>query len=231
MYLKRATRLKENFNNSNWSLNDDQSSPDDRWYCFYKSNGTCDVRTSVSGPRTTKVLYLNPEYIEGATRSVFLRNKQLFRDFECVFDMRTVAHNRTPTPNNWETAWIIFRFTDNWHHYYMLIQRDGGLEVGRKDYAEQIDQQIFLVTNANDAPTFTLGKWYNVRMKCIANHIQIWIDNVLQCDITDDGSFGFDSNTSGLPPPPTSQMLEGYFVFYSEDAEVEFDNFGIRQLD
>lgn len=232
-YSRKRTRLKDNFENSSWSLNDDQTSPDGRWYCYYKSQGTADVRTSTAGggnTRTGKVVYLKPQHVEGQTRAAFVRNTTLWSDFECVFDMRTVSQNRPVSPNNWEVSWIIFRFTDNWHHYYMLIQADGGLELGRKDYAEQIEQQQFLVTNANNAPTFVMGKWYNIRLRCEKNKIKVWIDGVLQCDITDDGSFGFDSLTSGNPPPPTQQLMEGYFAFYSEDAEVEYDNFAIRSL-
>lgn len=224
--VRRRTRFKDNFDSSSWSLNDGQSTAD--WNCNYKSNGNADVRTS-SG-RVGKVHYQKPEYVAGQTRAVFVRNKVQYYNFEAVFDMRTVSHNRTPTPNNWETAWCIFRYTDDWHHYYMLIQRDGGLEVGRKDYVTQIEEQIFLVTNANNAPIFVLNQWYNIRIRCVGFNIKIWINDVLQCNILDDGTFGTDSNTGGLPAPPTSQLLGGYIGFYSEDAETEFDNFAIRAL-
>jgi hypothetical protein len=75
-----------------------------------------------------------------------------------------------------------------------------------------------------------MGQWYNVRIRSIANTIKIWIDGVLQCDITDDGTFGTDSDTGGLPPAPTSAMYGGYCGFYNEDAEVEYDHFAIRAL-
>jgi hypothetical protein len=228
--MRRRARFKENFDASSWSLSDTQTSADGRWYCEYKSAGTADVRTSTGSSRTGKVHYQKPSYTSGQTKSVYVRNTVQYYDFECVFDMRTVTQNRTPTPNNWETAWVIFRFTDNWHHYYLLIQGDGGLELGRKDYATQIEQQQFLVTNANTAPPFVLGQWYNIRIRCYRYQIKVWIDGVLQCNITDDGTFGFDSNGGGIPPPPTTALLGGYFGFYNEDAEAEFDNFVIRAL-
>ena len=102
--------------------------------------------------------------------------------------------------------------------------------MGRKDYAQQIEQQQFLLTNANNAPSFVMGQWYNIKIRSVGTNIKIWIDGVLRCNITDDGTFGLDSNTGGLPPAPTSALLGGYFGFYNEDAEVEYDNFAIRAL-
>jgi hypothetical protein len=227
MTVRKRTRFKDNFDSSSWSLTDGQSTDD--WHCNYVSLGTADVRTTTG--RTGKVHYQKPAYVNLETRAVFVRNKVQYYDFECVFDMRTVSQNRTPaSPNNWEVAWFMWHYTDDWHHYYMLIQADGGLEVGRKDYATQIEEQQFLVTNGNTAPSFVMGQWYNVRIRSIANTIKIWIDGVLQCDITDDGTFGTDSDTGGLPPAPTSAMYGGYCGFYNEDAEVEYDHFAIRAL-
>lgn len=225
--MRKRTRFKDNFDTSSWSLSDGQSTDD--WHCNYKSNGIADVRNA-SGGRVGKVHYQKPEYVSGQTRAVFVRNKVQYYNFECVFDMRTVAQNRTPTANNWETAWCIFRYTDDWHHYYMLIQADGGLEVGRKDYATQIEEQIFLVTNGNTAPSFNLGSWYNVKIRCVNNAIKIWINGTLQCDIIDDGTFGTDSNTGTTPAAPSTAMYGGYIGFYNEDAESEYDNFVIRAL-
>lgn len=225
--MRKRTRFKDNFDSSSWDLDDGQSTSD--WNCNYNSGGTADIRTTTG--KTGKVHYQKPAYVNGETRAVYVRNKVQYYDFEAVWDMRTVSHNRTPaSPNNWEVAWCIFRYTDDWHHYYFLIQRDGGLEVGRKDYATQVEQQQFILTNTNDAPTFALNQWYNIRLRCVGYNIKIWIDGTLRCNITDDGTFGLDSNTGGLPPAPTAQMLGGYIGFYNEDAEVEFDNFVIRAL-
>ena len=229
--MRRRDRMKDNFDSSSWSLSDGQDSPDGKWHCNYKSGGTAACQTSSGGSRTGgKVMFLQPSYTSGQTKAVFVRNRTKFYDFELTFDMRTVSQNRTPTPNNWEVGWLIFRYTDDWHHYYMLIQRDGGLELGRKDYFPHVEQQQFLVTNANNAPTFVLGQWYNFKLRCVKNNIRVWIDGVSQCNITDDGSFGFDSATGGTPPAPSSALYGGYFGPYNEDAAVEYDNVVCRAL-
>lgn len=227
MVQRRRTRLKDNFDSSSWSLSDGQESTN--WHCNYISSGTADVRNATS-PRIGKVCYLKPGFVDNETRATFVRTKVQYNDFEMVVDIRTVSQNRPVSPNNWEVAWIMWHYTDDWHHYYTLIQADGGLEMGRKDYATQIEGQQFLVTNGNTAPSFVMGQWYNIRIRSVGSTIKIWVDGVLRCNVTDDGTFGLDSATDGLPPPPTAAMLGGYVGFYCEDAEVEYDNFAIRAL-
>ena len=76
-----------------------------------------------------------------------------------------------------------------------------------------------------------MGQWYTVRIKAVGNHLQIWVDGTLVIDMVDDGSVGFDSNTGGLPAPPTAAMYAGTFNPYTEDAEVEFVDVQVASLE
>jgi hypothetical protein len=123
----------------------------------------------------------------------------------------------------------MWHYTATNHHYYGLIQRNGGLEVGKKDFPEVIEQQVFLLTTGDTSPSFSLGQWYNIKIRMVGYSIKIWIDGVLRCDIIDEPGEG---NLNGQPymEPPSADMLHGHFCFYSEDAQVHYDNFVIRQL-
>lgn len=166
------------------------------------------------------------EFETHATFNLFIESQ--FSDFDVTIDMKTISQLRQNfPPNAWETAWILFRYTDNWHHYYLVL-KTSGIELGRKDYATQIEQQIFLVTNGS--PTVSLGNWQNLRIRAVKNRFTVWVDGVFAFDFLDDGSVGYDTNTGGLPAPPSAAMYNGYIGLYTEDAEVEFNNFTVAEV-
>ncbi len=63
-----------------------------------------------------------------------------------MWDMRTISQSATlfRSPNRWEVTWLMLRFTDDWHHYWVMTYSDGHMEIGRKDYVISQEQQIFL---------------------------------------------------------------------------------------
>lgn len=233
MTLRRRTRVKDNFEGSNYTLTGSQTSSNGKWTCDYNGGGTVEVKSD--NVRTSKIMRTCPAApipeTLGSTRAAKVDSTTDVYDFECTFDMKTFAQTKgVGNTNNWEVAWFMWHYTDGWHHYYMLIQKDGGLELGRKDYATQIEQQQFLVTNGNTAPSFVMGQWYNVKIRMVGFNIKVWIDGTLQCNITDDGTFGYDSNGGGIPPAPTAAMLHGTCCFYGEDSDCYYDNFVMRAL-
>jgi hypothetical protein len=220
--------LKDDFSTTVYNITaDNQDTANKIWHCVYKSNGIINTRIEDA---TRTVLYMKPEYVTGQTRSCLMLTNQCFSDFDCTFDMKTKSQNRTPTPNGWEVAWFMFNFYDDWHHYYMLIHSNGGLEIGRKDYNTQIEQQIFLVTTANTSPKFTLNKWFNIRVIKKGIHITVYVDGIKIADFDDNGTVGTDSSTGLKPKPPSSKMLHGNIGFYCEDAEVCYNNLVINQI-
>lgn len=217
-------RIIDKFRGSTYEITDDEDSPNDIWHCEYAGGGVAGVINSGGN----NVFRIDPALDQPNTRACRVETQQEFYDFEAVIDMKTVAQNRTG-PNNWEVGWIMFRYTVTNHHYSFLIQANGGCELSKKDFPEVIEQQVFLETTNDSSPTFSLGQWFHIRIRCVGYHIKIWVDGILRIDIIDEPGEG---NLNGEPymEPPSADLLHGKFCMYSEDAEVYYRKFGIRSL-
>lgn len=209
-------------------VKDTDMSADKKWFCNYMSTGTI---TSKDG-----TLYMKPEYVPNATRACLVTSSSsstsTFGDFNANFSMMTESQNRTPTPNAWETAWFMWHFTDNWHHYFMSLHSDGQIEIGRKDYSQKIEQEIYLYTSGPGKVANPLKTWHEYDLSIIDNNrIVLLVDKVLVCDITDNGTIGSDSAKNyAKPAPPSAQIRFGKMGFYCEDSAVRFDNLIVRVL-
>lgn len=225
----------DTFNWSNYTLNDGEISPNGRWRCIYNGFGIVGVQEDV--------MTLQPQDNEEGTSACLILAQKCFFNFDATFKMKTVSQNRD-VPNAWETAWFMFRFTDDTHHYYCMLKSNGGFELGKKDYIKlgttqvitpdnQIhdvasqDQQQFLFTS--EGHSFTLDTWYNFRVKAVGRNIKVWINDELMCDVTDDGTIGFDSITGGLAQV-SSVMSNGKIGFYVEDCKGQFDNIYVNNI-
>jgi len=226
---KFAPVLYDNFNDGTYSVTVGSTSPNGKWTnVFMGDTGSSGVRFTSS--TNSNVMWLIPQAstAPGETHATENRTTTTWNDFDAIFKMRTLQQLRTGrAPNTWETAWMIFRYTDDWHHYYFTIKTNG-CEFGRKDYFPHIEQQIYLATTGT--PRATMNQWYKIRILALGNEFKIWVDDSLVVNLKDDGSVGFDGNTSGLPAPPTAAMYVGSFNPYTEDAEVEFDNLSVLKL-
>lgn len=215
----------DDFEAGTYSFTQGGTSPNSKWTNSYLGGvgATSGVRFSASAG--SNVMWEKPQASTSAGESHSTLNLSAadWYNFDLTFRQRTVSQLRTgSTPNAWEVAWLIFRYTDDWHHYYLLI-KSSGVELGRKDYFPHVEQQMFLATPST--PTISIGNWDTIRIKAIGNHFTIWINGAQVIDMADDGTVGFDSNTGGLPPAPTAAMYHGKLGPYTEDAEVEFDSF------
>lgn len=222
---------QDNFDAGTYSFTEGGLSPNSKWDNQYLGGTGSSSGVRASASAGNNVMWLVPQASVGefethATFNLFIENQ--FADFDITVDLKTVQQLRTGfTPYAWETAWILFRYTDNWHHYYLVL-KTSGIELGRKDYATEIEQQIFLVTNGT--PTVSLGNWQNLRIRAVKNKFTVWVNGVFAFDFVDDGSVGYDTNTGGLPAPPSAAMYNGYIGLYTEDAEVEFNNFTVSEV-
>lgn len=218
----------DNYEAGTYSFTEGGTSPNGKWTNTYLggTGATSGVRTSDGD----KVMFEKPQVSTSApeTHATLNMFNTTFGDFDLTVDLKNVAQLRTgSTPNAWETAWILFRFTDNWHHYYLAL-KTSGIELGRKDYATMIEQQIFLVTNAT--PFTVIGRWEYIRLRAIGNRFTVWVNGSLAFDFVDDGSTGYDTNTGLTPAPPSAAMYSGKIGLYNEDAEVEFNNFSVAEV-
>lgn len=249
--------LLDNFTSAvpiEYTLKDDQISPNKLWKCVYASYGRVCV-TNISTPtngRTGKCLSMKPKAVQD-TASCLVLSQEKFKDFDMTFYMRTVAFNRLK-PNSWETAWVMFRYTDDklpsgeedlHHHYYMYIGTNGQVEIGKKDYelyngglitpdgikvpGDQEHQQ-YLFTDAK--VKFAEKKWFKVRVICKDRNIKLYIDDKLIADITDDGKIGMDEATGKRPLGymASEKMLSGKVGFYCEDSAVEFGDIEVKSI-
>ena len=135
---------------------------------------------------------LNVNAYEGTSASLVLTESSYYGDFDVTFSVRTISQKRvTPaTANSWEVAWFMWHFNESegedFHHYYLALKSNGGIELGRKDNAVAAEEQYFL----NTAGTFSYvaGTWYKVRVRVVSNAITVWVDDVQKIDMVDNGS-------------------------------------------
>jgi len=156
------------------------------------------------------VLGLNPRAptAPGETHSSLVTTNQSFGDLDMTVRVRTLNQSRTGSAANpWETAWLLWHFTDNTHFYY-IVPKTNGFELGKEDPAYP-GAQRFLVTSSNR--TFAAGSWYTIRVRQAGNAISVWIDGSLMATFTDNER-PYKSGAIGL---------------YAEDSHAQFDNVSV----
>ncbi len=237
--------FQDDFGSGNYTLNGGQISPNKLWKCIYTGFGTVGVQLlqNPTNGRTGSCMSIRPQVNQSGTSACLVLSEPQFGDFDTEFYMRTFASTRS-SPRNWETAWFMFRYTDNTHHYYFYIGRNGNVEIGKKDYVKvgtnQIktpdgkvttvnnqDQQVFLKTDGK--VVFTLQKWYKIRLIVKGYNIKLYIDDKLIADITDNGTTGSWLGQK-VNFKPSTTMLKGKLGMYGEDSNDEYDNIIVNDL-
>lgn len=209
-----TTGIVDNFDNGTFVLNEGAISPNGLWRGVYVSGGALQQK-KMAGSATDGVMSLEPRAVTAPdqTSAPLILSTRDLTNFDMSFQMRTVAQLRTGSaPHNWETAWILFRYTDVTHHYYFVI-KNNGLELGKKDNAignTNLEDQIFLATPGY--PPLVLGQWYTVRIIAQGFHIQVFVNGIKLIDFTDPDVHD-----------PT-KMSHGMIGLYAEDSRVEFNN-------
>ncbi|MFE3830621.1 family 16 glycoside hydrolase [Streptomyces sp. NPDC059092] len=115
--------------------------------------------------------------------------------------MRTVEQLRTPEPNPWEVAWLVWAYTDPEHFYYLAL-KPNGWELGKRD-PEYRGGQRFLATGT---PRFAVGDWSDIRVRQYGPRMTVVVDGREVVAFTD------------TERPYTAGSVGGY----TEDARVEF---------
>lgn len=192
-------------------ISEGQTSPDGKWKVKYLSGGVIESKNGV--------MHMAPRVVTAPsqTSAPQLNSTRTFKNFQLDLDMRTNKQLRTgSTPNTWEAAWIIIRFTNedpkSNHHYYFVIKTNG-TEFGKKDNPKDdptLERQIFLHTTPT--PTLKIG---------ITNHITITVD-AFKFNIKVDGVTVVDMIDPQVNYPEL--MAQGLVCLYAEDADVVFDN-------
>jgi F5/8 type C domain/Domain of Unknown Function (DUF1080) len=193
------------------------SNNDKKWVVKYTGHGFAGIVTT-EGDGSNYQMYPAVSKSINETHATLVRSKDKFSDFKVVADVMTEEQLRqNSSPNPWEVAWILFRYTDTFHYYWFTL-KPNGFELGKKDCNSCIDPaegQIILLTGS--LPTLKIGYWSQWTIDAKNNHIMISVDGNRIIDYV-------DANMS-------KTLSTGQLVMYTEDAKVSFDNFYLAQYD
>ncbi|KJS59587.1 calcium-binding protein [Streptomyces rubellomurinus] len=142
-----------------------------------------------------------PARTPAETHAGLIVSTRQYQDLTLRATLRTVAQLRTPTPNPWEVAWLVWAYTDPDHFYYVIL-KPNGWELGKRDPAYPGGQR-FLATG--DQP-FPVDHPADVRVTQHGPHLEATVDG--------HPLVAFDDHER---PYPT-----GSIGAYTEDAHVEF---------
>ncbi len=195
------------------------------WRSLYQGYGTTMVEQD-----GTRVLSQSPTPSTslGETHaSLVLSQLVVEGDFTLSARLRTVQQLRTPTPNAWEVAWVLWHYTDEGHFYY-FAPKTNGWELAKVDNS-RVDPngpactwpsyencrypgaQRYLATGTS--PTFPVGRFYEVRVTQKLDTMTVWVDGQSIVTFTDHET-PYHSGAIGL---------------YNEDAHVHFDNIRVTR--
>lgn len=177
------------------------------WLSVYDGFGTNQVVVT----NGNKVLAQAPRasLLPDETHASLVVTRKSFEDVVLRVRLKTVAHLRTILPNPWETAWVLWNYTDDEHFYYLAL-KPNGWELGKEDPAYP-GAQRFLATGSS--PVFPIGKWYRVRIRQVGATIDVSVDGEHLVSFTD-GERPYRQGAVGL---------------YNEDADVRFDAVRVHQ--
>ncbi len=105
---------------------------------------------------------LSPQAATGPsiTHAALARAPAPAGDLTVSVRVRTPHRLRHGRPNPWEVGWLIWRYTDDRHFYYLVLKQNG-FELGKEDPAYPGDQR-FLITG--DRPRFDVTAEHTVRV-------------------------------------------------------------------
>lgn len=217
-----ALDLYDNFEGPAYTITDNQTSPNGKWFNKYNgfgASGTVTIRPLTPTDSNNTVFYEEPKTSTSPneTHAALTLTTQTYEDVEMHLKVKTNKQLRqNSTPNPWEVAWIMWRYQDDWHHYYFIF-KPNGIELGKKQNENQAEEQIFLYT-ANE-PKLKIDEWNTWYIKMSGNHIEIWLE-------MPDGSMqrvvNYHDNAPIVGP--------GNIGLYTEDAHVQFDDVYIASL-
>ena len=216
--------LYENFEAHTYTITDNQTSPNGKWFNKYSGLGTSGTVRIISSltpynNNSNTVFYEKPKTSThiNETHAALTLTTPVYEDVEMHLKVKTNQQLRqNSTPNPWEVAWIMWRYHDDWHHYYFIF-KPNGVELGKKQNDNQVEEQIFLYT-ANE-PILKINEWNTWYLKMSDNHIEIWLEMA-------DGFWQRVVNYYDNEPITGP----GKIGLYTEDAYVQFDDVYIASL-
>lgn len=210
--------LYDDFENMTYTFGDGQISPDNKWLNVDSGQGSIGVSSDANNTENNMLLiYPKMSKSSAETHSSFVTTTRNFSNFDMSVDLNTVNQTReNAPPKPWETTWIYFRYTDDFHYYWFVL-KPTGIELGKKDCdtcTDPLEGQVFLYTD--EIPALKLGEWSNVNIRAIGNNITVAVNGTEVVDFADDTM------------SPT--LANGSVGIYAEDAIAAVDNFRIEEI-
>jgi len=142
----------------------------------------------------------------GETHSALMLSQASFSgDFSFGASVLTDQQLRlNSAPNPWETAWVVWDYTDNDHFYYFALKTNGW-ELGKRDPAYAGGQR-FLATGSDTS--FLLKTWYQVSVAQSGGTMAVSVDGRQIVSFAD----------------AERPYASGQLGLYAEDARIYVDN-------
>jgi len=195
------------------------------WTARYDGYGRVGIKQTKSG---NKMLYQRPMASKSLneTHASLVLSKEEYSTNEISLRSKVVRQLRTPVPNSWETAWVLWNYKHD-HHFYYFTLKTGGWELGKVDNAKADPNgpsclwpeylnckypgaQRYLATGSS--PTTKVGKWDRIRVMQEGNLITVYAAGKKVTEYRD----------------TNNPYYEGRVGLYNEDASVLFDKIDIN---
>jgi hypothetical protein len=228
--INRPTTISNTFNDdfqgNTYQLTDGQTSPNGKWKAVYSGHGSMGtaIDNSTSGS-SNNYFFEKPKtsVCDNETSASLVTTSKTFSDFQMTLDVKTVRQLRQNSPPNaWETAWVFWHYTDEFH-YYGLVLKMNGFQIEKKDNNVSCDCEIYLVDVPH--PKVKLDKWQTITIRVTDSasgtpHIKVWVDGLVAEEFTD----------NSIHQPNSPKLAAGAMGMYNEDSFVNFDNVTIIPL-
>lgn len=180
------------------------------WFLNFNGYGDVGIEAESTSSIPNNVLYLKPKPATDSnqTHAALVTSTSTMGDLILYLRIKTVKQLRTPKPNEWETAWVIWHYRDDKHFYYFALKTNGW-ELGKEDPAYPGSQR-FLCSGA--MPKANLGAFDGIRIQQIESTIKVNVNDREILSFTD----------------RERPYLNGKLGLYSEDAYVQFDDISAR---
>jgi hypothetical protein len=142
------------------------------WVARFNGLGTVSI---VNDAKMGPALELSPKgsTMADETHAALVTTAAQLGDFDATVVMLTVKQLRTPTPNGWESAWILWRYVDREHFYYLNLNASGW-ELGKED-ATRTPARRFLITGA--VPALVVGRPNTIRIVQRGDTFSVFADS------------------------------------------------------
>jgi hypothetical protein len=142
------------------------------------------------------------------THASLVTTRREFSNIDLTLKVKTVKQIRTPAPNQWETAWVLWNYKNNTHFYYFTLKTNGW-ELGKAD-PKYPGAQRFLKTG--ETPYVRINSWNEIRIIQQGPMMSIWVDEIFITSFLDN----------------ERPYLSGAVGLYNEDSHVRFDDIEIK---